>query len=170
MPRLTVCPLSRLPETVASCGARHLVTLVTAGMPVTRPAAIAPDDHLLLGISDITAPLAGHVLPERAHAERLIAFVRAWNRARPLVLHCYAGVSRSPAAAYIAACALLPERDEAELARTLRAASPSATPNARLVAMADAVLGRDGRMVAAIAAIGRGADAYEGETFSLALD
>ena len=84
-------------------------------------------------------------------------------------MQCYAGISRSTAAAYIAACALAPERDEAEVARALRDASPSATPNALFVAIADRMLGRGGRMVAAIAEIGRGADAFEGEPFRLAL-
>ncbi|ACA20453.1 conserved hypothetical protein [Methylobacterium sp. 4-46] len=170
MPRLHVCSLSRLAETVAESGARHVVTLINVGTPVVRPAAIAPDNHLFIGVSDITAPMDDHVLPERAHVERLIAFVRAWGREAPLVLHCYAGISRSTAAAYIAACALKPRHDEAEIARALRAASPSATPNPRLVAVADDLLGREGRMVAAIAAIGRGADAFEGTPFSLAID
>ena len=82
-----------------------------------------------------------------------LAFARRWDRAAPLLIHCWAGISRSTAAAYIAACAFAPERDEAELAARLRKASPSATPNARLVAIADAMLGRDGRMRDAIAGI-----------------
>ncbi|WP_407519897.1 tyrosine phosphatase family protein [Methylobacterium oryzisoli] len=170
MPTLHVCSLSRLPETVAAVGASHVVTLVTRGTAVRRPATIREDDHLILGISDISAPMTDHVLPERAHVERFLAFLRAWDRGRPLVLHCYAGISRSTAAAYIAACALHPDRDEAELAQRLRQLSPSATPNRRLVAVADEVLGRDGRMVAAITAIGRGADAFEGEPFCLAIE
>ena len=78
------------------------------------------------------------------------------------MIHCYAGISRSTASAYIIAAALAPQRDETELAKTLRRLSPSATPNPRLIAMADALLDRDGRMVEAIQAIGRGADAFEG--------
>jgi predicted protein tyrosine phosphatase len=35
-----------------------------------------------------------------------------------------------------------------------------------MVAIADELLGRDGRMVDAVAAIGRGADAFEGVVFS----
>jgi predicted protein tyrosine phosphatase len=170
VPTLHVCSLSRLPETVAAVGASHVVTLVTRGTVVRRPATVRADDHLILGISDISAPMLDHVLPERAHVEEFLAFLSAWDRTRPLVLHCYAGISRSTAAAYIAACALHPDRDEAELAQRLRRLSPSATPNRRLVAVADEVLGRDGRMVAAIAAIGRGADAFEGEPFCLAIE
>ncbi|WP_288586646.1 protein-tyrosine phosphatase family protein [uncultured Methylobacterium sp.] len=170
MPTLHVCPLSRLPETVDATGARHVVTLINVGTPVVRPPAIAEADHLFVGVSDITDALDGHVLPDEAHVRRLLDFVRAWDRAQPLVIHCYAGISRSTAAAFIATCALRPDRDEAEIARELRLASPSATPNRRLVAVADAMLGRDGRMAAAIAAIGRGADAFEGEPFSVTIE
>ena len=72
-------------------------------------------------------------------------------------------------AAFIAACALAPKRDEFTIARRLRAASPTATPNARLVALADAALGRNGRMNEAVAAIGRGEECFEGTPFTLEL-
>ena len=86
------------------------------------------------------------------------------------MIHCYAGVSRSPAAAFIGACALEPDRREIEIAQELRRASPTATPNRRLVALADRMLGRQGRMVEAVAAIGRGADCYEGAPFAMELN
>jgi predicted protein tyrosine phosphatase len=100
----------------------------------------------------------------------ILDFAGNWDRSRPLVINCYAGISRSTASAYIIAAALSPKRDEAELANTLRAVSPSATPNPRLIALADQVLGRDGRMIEAIKAIGRGADAFEGTPFALRID
>jgi len=169
MPTLHVCPLSRLHETVATARASHVVTLMGAGAEVQRPATVAAERHLFIGVSDILEPLDGHVLAAAEHVERLLAFVRAWDRGSPLVFHCWAGISRSTAAAYLAACALAPERDEAAIALTLRKASPSATPNARLVALADDILGRRGRMVESIRAIGRGAEAMEGTPFSLTL-
>ena len=86
-----------------------------------------------------------------------------------MVIHCFAGVSRSTAAAFIAACALNPRRDEFEVARVLRAASPTATPNARLVALADEALERRGRMTAAIMEIGHGEECFEGTPFTLEL-
>ena len=110
-------------------------------------------------------------LPGEAHVRSLLDFARGWDRgAAPLVVHCYAGISRSTASAYIIAAALSPQRDELELARTLRWLSPSATPNPRLIAVADILLERDGRMVEAIRSIGRGADAYEGAPFVLPLE
>ena len=169
MPTLHVCSLARLHETVAATGASHVVTLINAATPVSRPGSIPEDRHLFIGVSDIVDPLEGQILPALEHVEQLIAFVRAWPREKPLVIHCYAGISRSTAAAFIAACLLWPERGETEIARALRDASPIATPNRRLVAVADAHLGRDGRMIAAIEAIGQGREAAEGEPFCLTL-
>ncbi len=172
MPYLHVCPLSRLPETLAASGASHLVTLATLGSPglaIERPQEITPEHHLRVGFSDIVAPLEGHLPPGEAHVRAVLDFAAAWDRERPLLLHCYAGISRSTAAAYAVACALAPERDEAALARELRRLAPSATPNRLFVAIADDLLGREGRMSAAITAIGRGAEAFEGTPFRLTL-
>jgi len=85
------------------------------------------------------------------------------------VIHCFAGISRSTASAFIVACALDPQRDEHDIARAIRDSSATASPNTRLVALADALLAREGRMVAAIDAIGRGVIAEEGVPFRLDL-
>ncbi|MBK9083522.1 MAG: protein tyrosine phosphatase [Rhizobiales bacterium] len=167
MPRIHVCSLARLADTVAETGARSVVTIINARTPVTRPPAIAEDRHLYIGVSDIVIPVDGHILPGQDHVDTLLAFVGAWDRAQPLIIHCYAGVSRSTAAAFISACALRPDLDEAALAAAIRARSPTATPNSRLVAVADGLLGREGRMVAAVAGIGRGAECFEGAPFHL---
>lgn len=167
--RLYVCSMTKVVDTVRESGARSLITILTAGASLVRPCEIPRERHLRIAVSDIEAPREGHLLPGDAHIERLLGFLQEWDRAAPLVIHCYAGVSRSPAAAYIAACALAPQRCEMELARELRRASPTATPNRRLVALADERLGREGRMNDAIAAIGRGADCYEGAPFALEL-
>ncbi|MHA6684732.1 tyrosine phosphatase family protein [Mesorhizobium sp. A556] len=165
-----VCPLSKVDQTVSKTGAGRLLSLLSAGMEMTRPASIVPENHLHLVMHDIVEAQDSMTLPGEAHVIRLLDFARSWDRSRPLVVNCYAGISRSTASAYIIAAALVPARDEEELARTLRWLSPSATPNPRLIATADAILGRDGRMIAAIKAIGRGADAFEGTPFGLEID
>ena len=169
MPRLHVCSLARIGETVTRTGARSLVTLISPGTPVTRPVEIPPERHRTIAIADIIAPIPGQVLPDREHLDDLLDFIREWDRAEPMVIHCFAGVSRSTAAAFIAACVLNPARDEFAIARAIRAASPTATPNARLVALADEALERGGRMTAAIREIGRGEDCFEGTPFVLEL-
>ncbi len=165
-----VCSLARLHETVASTGASHVVTLLKDTDRVQRPCGIAAQNHLILGMDDITGPLEGYVVPADEHVTRLLTFVRGWDRAAPLVVHCYAGISRSTAAAYVTACALNPRCDELVMAKRLRLASPTATPNARIVALADRALARNGRMLSAIEHIGRGITAIEGDPFRLELE
>ncbi len=166
---LYVSSLSRLKETVERTGATRMVSLINAGTPVERPQSIAADNHLFLGFNDIVDPVEGLVPPGEAHVSSLLDFVQDWDKSAPLVIHCWAGISRSTAGAFITACALTPDADEAKLASVLRARAPSATPNARLVAIADRMLARDGRMIEAIRAIGRGADAFEGTPFEMPL-
>jgi predicted protein tyrosine phosphatase len=165
-----VCSLARLHPTVAETGARHVVTLMKDVSMVRRPPQVAECNHLLLDMDDITTEMDGYVPPNEAHVERLIAFVTGWDRSAPIVVHCYAGISRSTAGAFIAACALNPNRDEESIARAIRAYSPTAQPNIRLVSLADEILGRNGRMAKAIRAIGPGIAAYEGHPFCLDLE
>jgi predicted protein tyrosine phosphatase len=165
-----VCSLARLHATVEETGALHVVTLLKDTDRVERPRSIVPANHLILGMDDISTPMDGYIIPADEHVTRLIEFVRGWDRAKPMVVHCFAGISRSTAGAYVAACALNPRRDEMAIARELRRLSATATPNMRIVTLADRMLGRDGRMVAAVDSIGRGEMAYEGVPFRLDLE
>jgi predicted protein tyrosine phosphatase len=170
MPRIHVCSLAKIEETVRETGARSMITLINPAYPVIRPDDIHVDRHLFLSMSDIIEPLDGHTLPDTQHVDELLGFINRWDQREPLLIHCFAGVSRSTAAAFITACALRPQREEASIARLIRERSPTATPNARLVALADTVLARGGRMSAAASAIGTGELCYEGVPFVLELD
>jgi predicted protein tyrosine phosphatase len=165
-----VCSLARLHKTVEDTGARHVVSLIGDEGSVVRPHAVAPENHLWLRLHDISSPLDGYIMPGEEHVADLIRFVRGWDRRSPLVMHCYMGISRSTASAYASVCALNPQRDEASIAQALRRASPTATPNIRIVSLADRLLGRSGRMVAAIETIGRGCLAEEAAPFRLDLE
>jgi predicted protein tyrosine phosphatase len=165
-----VCSLARLHETVADTGARHVVSLIGDEANVVRPHAVASENHLWLRLHDISAPLDGYIMPGEQHVADLIRFVRGWDRRAPMVVHCYMGISRSTASAYASVCALNPQRDEISIAQALRRASPTATPNIRIVSLADRLLGRGGRMVAAIETIGRGNLAVEAAPFRLELE
>jgi predicted protein tyrosine phosphatase len=165
-----VCSLARLHATVEDTGARHVISLLGDEAPIDRPSVIAEENHLWLRLHDISSPLDGYILPDEDHVTGLLSFVRRWDRRTPLVVHCYAGISRSTASAFTAVCALNPHRDEIGIAQALRLASPTATPNIRIVSLADQLLGRDGRMIAAIETIGRGEIADEGTPFRLDLE
>jgi predicted protein tyrosine phosphatase len=166
---IIVSPLSAVQALVDKHGVRHVVSLLGPDTPHRQFSGIGYDNHLKLTFHDIIEPMDGfsHPLPE--HVEQLVAFLSTWRRETPVLIHCWAGISRSTASAFTAMCMLRPTADEEALAWDLRAASPSATPNRLLVSHADELLGRGGRMVAAVEAIGRGIDAYEGVPFMLRL-
>jgi len=162
-----VCSLARLHATVDETGASHIVTLLRLVDRVTRPAHIEEGNHLIISVDDICDPIDGHTCPADEHVARLIDFVGAWHRAAPMVVHCFAGISRSTAGAFVAACTLNPRRDERDIAQAIRRASRTAQPNPRIVAIADRLLRRDGRMVRAVEELGPGDLAMEGHPFRL---
>ncbi|MEP3429178.1 MAG: tyrosine phosphatase family protein [Roseibium sp.] len=167
---LYVCSLSKLTETVKKTGAKTVVTLINGEMAVPTPSGISSERHLFLAFNDIVAPIDGLTPPGESHVVEFLDFIRDWDQQDPLVIHCWAGISRSTAGAYVAACALNSTADEYVLASQLRENSPSATPNGRIVAMADKILGRKGRMIDAIRGIGRGANAFEGTPFVMPIE
>jgi predicted protein tyrosine phosphatase len=164
---IVVSSLREAQEQIARHGASHVVSILGPETPHRSFEGIDDGKHLKLTFHDIVLTAEGMLAPQTSHLDTLVSFYRTWEREAPMLIHCWAGVSRSTAAAYIAKCMFEPKRDEHEIAWELREASPSATPNARMIAMADELLGREGRMQRAIAEIGRGEDAFEGTPFIL---
>ncbi len=87
-----------------------------------------------------------------------------------MVIHCYAGISRSTASAFAVVCALNPNRSELQIARQIRSASAFAHPNRLIVSHADRLLGREGRMLRALDDMGPGNLTVEGRPFRIDLD
>jgi len=150
--RLLVGPITAVAGLASE--ADHVVSLIS---PDAAPPRVM-QRQTLLRFNDITEQREGLVAPSAAMIETILAL----RETPTLLIHCFAGVSRSTAAAYALACATRPPGEEEDLAAQLRKLCPEATPNALMVALADTILGRDGAMTRAIARIGRGVDAYEG--------
>ncbi len=130
----------------------RVITLLQAEWQPPTPPGVAPEHHCRVVINDITEPSEDQILPTREHVEALIAFLEA-SRQASLLVHCYAGVSRSTAAALIAMVLDAPGR-EREATRALRSAAPYAQPNRLIIRLADEILERRGGLVAALAAMG----------------
>jgi predicted protein tyrosine phosphatase len=165
-----VCSLAALPDTVKATGASHILTVMAKVDQVLRPESVLEANHLKVAVDDITEAMEGFVAPSDVHIERVLNFVRGWDRSAPMVVHCYAGISRSTASAFAAVCALNPHRDEMSIARQIRAASPIASPNRLIVGLADKALGREGRMLRALDEMGPGNMMVEGRPFRIDLD
>lgn len=167
MPAIAVCSLALVPDRIARLQPWGLITLLSPGSLIDTPAGLGPGGHLSIGVNDVAAPGDGLTAPQADHVGEILDFVGRWDTGAPLLVHCWAGVSRSTATAFITACALNPQADEAGIARRIRSLSPTASPNPLLVAHADGLLGRGGRMVAAVREIGPGEECWEGVPFEL---
>jgi predicted protein tyrosine phosphatase len=162
---IIVSPLAAVQLLVNRHKVGHVVSLLGPETPHRSFTGIADDNHLKLTFHDITAPAEGFTAPAADHVETLIHFLKARQGHDPMLIHCWAGISRSTASAFTAMCLYNPDVDELKLAQQLRSLSHVATPNRRIVAFADDIMCRQGRMVDAVDAIGRGEDAFEGVIF-----
>ena len=148
-----VSTLVELAEHARAIRPGRLVSLVPPYEQPPTPQGLAPECHLRLELDDIDAPLPGHILPELQHIVDLIAFVQDWDGVSPFLVHCAKGISRSMAAAFVA-IAIKSGGDERTVARHIRDQAAHAKPNRRIVALADRLLQRDGRLVSALEAMG----------------
>ena len=154
---ILVCPLAHVPSLARERKPSHVVSLLDPGTPFPK---LAMDDrHLRLEIHDVEVDIEGACGGD--HVRTILDFVGRWQGEAPILIHCYAGISRSTATAFITACVHNPHMDEEAIALALRQASVTASPNRRFIALADAELGRGGRMSKAIEKIGRGASWWE---------
>ncbi len=164
---IIVSPLRDVETVVRFKKPSHLITLLDPQLIGQSPRFAAPERHLKVAVDDIWEPEAGKAAPDETMVRRILDFGSTWGGEAPLLVHCWAGVSRSTATAFILACERNPQIPEATVAQALRAASPGATPNPLLVQLADDLLGRQGRMLAAVQDIGQGHYVYPGAVFEL---
>jgi predicted protein tyrosine phosphatase len=164
---LIVCPLSQVETVIAARAPSHLITLLDPASLIDTPRGLRPERHLRLGVNDVCEAMEGRIVPDEALVRRIVAFGADWDEVQPMLIHCWAGISRSTATAFVLACERNPAVPELEIARALRAASVHAQPNRRIVTLADDMLGRGGRMVDAVDAIGPGVVVEEGRPFDL---
>jgi predicted protein tyrosine phosphatase len=162
---LIVCPLQDVSVELQRSKPARLISLLAPGQP--EPDAPSDIPRLTLHFHDIARPTEGLIAPDAAMVADLIAFGAAWTEPGPMLVHCWMGISRSTAAAMVLACALDPARSEDDAGQALRHGSPSATPNPLVIALADTLLHRGGRLIASATMIGRGAEASYGARFSL---
>ena len=164
---LIVCPLSHVHTVVAERRPSHVITLLDPNSLIDPLDGYGEERHLRIGVHDIADITEGLLRPDEATVDAILTFGATWTGDAPLLVHCWAGISRSTATAFTLACERNPEVDPFEIAAAMRRASRTAKPNRRIVALADDKLGRGGRMVDAADSIGQGDPAWEGEPFDL---
>ena len=165
--KLIISSLADMPTIVRMAKPSHLISLLDPNAMVDTPEGLHAERHLKVGVNDIWEPAEGLVCPTADVVGQILTFGRTWEPLDPMLVHCWAGVSRSSATAFMLACERAPETSEHVIAERLRQASSVATPNELMVRLADDILGRRGRMVDAVRAIGIGSYAYPNPPYEL---
>lgn len=160
-----VTSLFEMPHYVTTLRPSHLVSIIQPELQPETPPEITPENHLRVQVHDISEPAPGSVHPGERHIRQLIDFLREWPARAPLLVHCYAGISRSTAAALIAR--VVKSGNALDAALALRRAAPHARPNSLIIGLADQILGLDGGLIDARQAMGEGISAVEGTLVEL---
>ena len=155
--RLTICGIPELDEHCAA-GVTHVLSILDPDWPDPPAFAAFPPHHrLALRFNDIIEPRPDYLAPASADVARLLAFGREpdLTAGSHLLIHCHARVSRSTAAAALILAQARPDRAAGEVLEAVAQLRPRAWPNLRILEFGDALLGRNGELVAAVAAIYR---------------
>jgi len=166
--KIIVCPAIRAAEAYAAHRPSHVLGLLSPGQDELALTTVS-SQCLDLRFNDIVSARHGLIAPDETHLRAILDFAQSWDETVPMLIYCFAGISRSTAAAFAILCQRHPARTERDLADILRKASPSATPNSLMVALADRLLERQGRMLEAAFAIGRGEGLLE-SPFALSMN
>jgi predicted protein tyrosine phosphatase len=149
---LTICGLDELDRHSAR-GVTHVLSILDPDWP--EPSAFSTFDahsRITLRFHDAIEPADEIVLPQFAHVEAILTFGREMRGDRGhLLIHCHAGISRSTAATTMILAQALPRESEDAIVERLLRIRPQAWPNVLMIAVADELLGRSGRLIAAIA-------------------
>lgn len=108
----------------------------------------AAPSQLVLRFDDISSPIDDFIMPQERHIRAGLEFARQWEQPS-LLIHCKAGMSRSPAMALAILADWLGEGNEEEAVGGLIKVSRLCTPNKHMIGLTDRVLSRSGHLIEA---------------------
>jgi len=153
---LTICGISELPDQ-RDRSVTHVLSILDPDHPDPEAfEAYDPHHRTILRFHDIIEAIPGMILPEPEHVEAVLRFGEEVAEGRGgtakghLLVHCHMGVSRSTAAMLTLMAQIHPEESEDRLFERLADIRPQAWPNSRMVAFADDLLSRNGRLTEAL--------------------
>jgi predicted protein tyrosine phosphatase len=135
-------------------GVTHILSILDPEWPDPEAfQAFDPHFRATLRFHDAIEPGPDILLPQKADVEAILTFGRDAAEAGGLLIHCHAGISRSTAATLMILAQARPNEEEDGLADRLLQTRPQAWPNSRMMAFADELLDRRGRLMAATTGI-----------------
>jgi predicted protein tyrosine phosphatase len=151
---ITICGVAEL-DLHCDAGFGHVCSILDPGFPAPESFQGYPAHHRLeLRFHDILDedPSGAFLAPSRENVEAVLRFGREAleQGAKQVLVHCHMGISRSTAAAMLLIAQAEPERAETDVMTEVIRVRKRAWPNLRMIEMGDDLLGRDGRLVAAV--------------------
>jgi predicted protein tyrosine phosphatase len=155
LPHFTICGLDEVRDQARQSAFTHVVSIWNVGTrgdgPTTVQAFFPASRFHLLCFDDVELDSSGSV--SRDMVQGVLQFGAGLGPDDRVLVHCLAGVSRSAGVAYALACQYAPPGTEDAVLRLLVSERPWIKPNRRVVALADDLLRREGRMNAAVGRI-----------------
>jgi predicted protein tyrosine phosphatase len=147
-----ICGLAEL-GACCSDDVTHVLSILDPPTPEpVNLTSFEPSRRALVRMHDEIEAALGIELPEPRHIRSILQFgeTLAGNGSWRLLVHCHMGVSRSTAAMAILFAQLNPGCDEDAIFANVRSLRPQAWPNLLMIEIADGLISRGGRLVAAL--------------------
>ena len=126
---IIVCSLKDHVKVCVDYNINYLISVIDPGFEPKTPNNV--DYHLKLGFDDI---------------EEIVNFIETWNQTKPIVIHCWCGVSRSMATATFLLCKMNTKNIEKNV-RFIRSVAPHANPNKLMISMFEKNLNIEGKIL-----------------------
>ncbi|TDH61548.1 protein-tyrosine-phosphatase [Dankookia rubra] len=154
---LTVCGIEEL-SGHCEAGVSHVLSILDPDWPVPEAfGSFGEHAKLELRFHDVIEDAAGTIPPSEADVRAVLAFGRDLEAeaASRLLVHCHAGISRSTASMALILAQARPALGAEEILQGILGIREKAWPNLRILEIGDAMLGREGTLPAAAAALYR---------------
>ena len=139
---IIVCSLKDLVAVCESIHPSHVISVIDPGYVPKTPNGI--NNHLKLGFDDIVEIRSDNhifrqnidqidqILPNSQHINSIVNFTNLWDKSKPIVIHCWCGVSRSMATATYLMCKENILQIDQNI-RYMRSIAPRANPNKLMI-------------------------------------
>ncbi len=148
---IVVCSLSDFNNVCDSIKPSHAISVIDPGFEPNTPRGVS--NHLKLGFDDIInisddGPLYrvpgknSHIeqtLFSESNALSIVEFVNSWKQEKPIVIHCWCGISRSMATATYIMCFNEKKNIDRNI-RYIRKIAPHANPNKLMLSFFEKIL------------------------------
>ncbi len=139
---IVVCSLNDLYNVCENIKPSHVISVIDPGHEPETPNGVK--NHLKLGFDDIIEisekntiyrlndNKVDQVLPSKNHIKSIVDFLSSWDNTKPIVIHCWCGVSRSMATATYLLCKQNPKNINTNI-KYIRSIAPHANPNKLMI-------------------------------------